>query len=945
MTLTTESDLRSAAARTEPDLRPQATYWTLQSRLMARVAGLPLATVGVLRCPDSYRWAEEMLHEEQQLAETASPLSDLLYGLINDNADDLVRRQLLGLRRQVFNNRLPQDAAAAVTLVAGLDATTAERLTGWLAARRRLDELRADGGRIVGAEVAGTTARLRRLATEDRLRRGVLLASPSLDAQLDGFIEGGAARPGKKERRIIRSVLSYLYRTACKPSPFSTFTSVGVGRLAADAADAGHTVTVADDWSSHPLLNVVVLGRLAELVLADPRRRADLPVQAATGWRNDDDRVRFVRRWVTAGDDAAAVTFDAASDRLYFLQRTGVLERMLRMMERTPGIRFGELTGWLGAAERATADECDRYLAALLQLGMLQFPGLQTDVHSRDPLRGFQQALRAIERPWADQLADGLAEPISAVDRYAYAGHAERRQLLGQLRASLHELQTSLGDEAATLPRTLLYEDVRAGTEELALDRQAWSGLLADSLRSVERVLPAFDLTLPQRVTFAGYFLARYGRGQRCDDLLKLVHDFHEDFYDQYMSFSGRTKAFEDGEYVPEANWLRLPGITALDDARRELVARMRAVWAGAADAGEVHLDEETVDAVAAHLAPVAARFGPQSHFVQLADRPGDPVAVLNQSYGGLFFPFSRFTHCFDAPADELEPDGLAQRLLRQAGEIEPDGAVLAEITGGAVVTNLNLHGRLTRYQIVCPGETSSVPVENQLHLDDLYLEHDVAQDRLVLRSHRLGREVIPVYLGYLVPLALPEIPRTLLLLSPSSLAPVNLWGGVPEGEPRDGVRYRPRVRHRNLVLSRRAWTVAGEDLPRLSPQLTDEDWFLAWQRWRRVHGLPVRTFATVTETSADGRSRSGKPQYVDFASYLSLYALDGLLQSPGARVVFREMLPDEDELHVRSSRGQHVAELAVETLRSPSTPAHLTPTLSPAIPTSPFAMRQEAQP
>ncbi|RIV40412.1 lantibiotic dehydratase [Micromonospora radicis] len=886
---------------------------------MTRVAGLPLATVGALRCPDSYRWAEQTLRAEQSLTETAGVLSDLLHDLVNDNDDDLVRRQLLRLRRQVFNNRLPAHPSAAVTLVAGLNPDTAERLTRWLAARRRLDELRAEGGRIVGAEVAGTTARLRQLAAEDRLRRGVLLASPSLDAQLDAFIDGGADRPDKKERRTIRSVLSYLYRTACKPSPFSTFTAVGVGRLT-QAADAGHHVRVADDWPSQPRVNVVVLGRLAETVLADPRRRADLPVQAASGWRNDEDRVRFVRRWVTTGDDNAAVTFDASSDRLYFLQRTGVLERMLRMMAHTPGVTFGKLTEWLGATERATPDECDRYLAALLHLGMLQFPCLQTDVHTRDPLRGFQAALRGIARPWADELADGLAAPITYVDRYALAGHAERRQLLGQLRTSLHELQTNLGDQDATLPRTLLYEDVRAGTDELTLDRQAWHGLLADSLRSVERILPAFDVTLPQRITFTGYFLARYGHGGRCDDLLKLVHDFHEDFFDQYLTFNGRPKAFEDGEYVPEVNWLRLPGITALDDARRELLVRMRDIWATSGQAEEVRLDEPTVAAVAAHLAPVTTRFGPQSHFLQVQDRPGDPVAVLNQSYGGLYFPFSRFTHCFDAPHDAPETDGLAHQLLRQSAQTAPAGAVLAEITGGAVVTNLNLHGRLTRYQIVCPGETSSVPAEDQLHLDDLYLEHDVTEARLVLRSHRLAREIIPVYLGYLVPLALPEIPRTLLLLSPSSLAPVNLWGGVPDGEPRDGVRYRPRVRHRNLVLSRRSWTVDGKDLPRLSPTDTDEDWFLAWQRWRRTHALPARTFATVTATAGDGRSRSGKPQYVDFASYLSLYALNGLLQDPQARVVFREMLPDEDALHTRSNRGAHVAELAVETLRAPST-------------------------
>ena len=64
-----------------------------------------------------------------------------------------------------------------------------------------------------------------------------------------------------------------------------------------------------------------------------------------------------------------------------------------------------------------------------------------------------------------------------------------------------------------------------------------------------DRILPAFDLTLPQRMTFKGFFLARFGHGGRCDDLLRLVHDFHEDFYDQYLSLHRAAPAIDaDGE-------------------------------------------------------------------------------------------------------------------------------------------------------------------------------------------------------------------------------------------------------------------------------------------------------------------------------------------------------------------------------------------------------------
>jgi hypothetical protein len=254
---------------------------------------------------------------------------------------------------------------------------------------------------------------------------------------------------------------------------------------------------------------------------------------------------------------------------------------------------------------------------------------------------------------------------------------------------------------------------------------------------------------------------------------------------------------------------------------------------------------------------------------------------------------------------------------------VQPDGAVFAEVTAGAATTNLNLHGRLTDYEIVCPGETSTALPDARLDLDDLYAEHDERQDRLVLRSRRLEREVVPLYLGYLVPMVLPEVPRTLLLFSPTSRSRPEVWRGVPEGPERGGVTSRPRVRYRSLVLHRRRWTAAPGALPVRTPGADDAAWYLAWQRWRREHGLPARVFATVRPAD-DGTGPAAafgggaKPQYVDFDSPLSLTALEGLLAGGPVRTVFEEMLPEQDELHVRSPRGRHVAEVALEIVPRP---------------------------
>ena len=898
------------------------TAWErpLARPFMLRLAGLPVEAVHPLRAEPAAAWAEEVLDAEDSLRDLGRRLSEPLAAVVGANEDERMRREVLRIRRAVFNNRRPQDPAAALALAAAVGGEAGGLLTAWLGDRIRLEELLARGPRLVAEQLDAGRAALKSLAADERLRKGLLLASAALDGQLDGYLRAGPdGLPAKRRRKIERSLLAYLYRTACKTSPFSTFTGVALGAFRAEAEARGGRIEIAEEWTSHPRLNVVVLWRLAQVIADAPERRGDLPVALASGWDLDDERVRYVRRSMTPGDDAAAVSFDAAQDRLFYLRRRGVLDSMLALFEARPVIRHRELLEWLGTEHGADPADAERYLAALMQLGMVQMPGLQPAVHSADPLREFQGALRAVDRPWADKAADRLAGTARCVAGYAAAPLARRRELLGELRAELQAFLGSLDAPEATLPRTLLYEDTRAARAEVAADPALWRDLALPPLTSLGRILPAFDVSLPQRLTLRGFFLARYGHGGRCDDVLKLVHDFHEDIFDQYLTFTAQRPATEDGKgYAAEENWLGLPQVTALDRARARFVAAMNEAWEKAApEAGEIRLEETAIDAVAAELAPLEQGFDPHSHFLQLADRAGDPLVVLNGSFGGLSFPFTRFTHCFD---DGEGPD-LSGQLREQLRQAQPPGAVFAEVTAGSATTNLNLHGRLTEYQILCPGETTNAPPRAHIHLDDLYVEHDPAQDRLVVRSRRLGREVIPIYLGYLVPMVLPEIPRTLLLLSPTSKATVRLWTGVPAGPATGGVTTRPRVRLGALVLGRRSWTVPAAALPAFAPADGDMERFLGWRRWRRAHRVPVRVFARVYKepASSTGWGGGSKPHYVDFDSPLSLGALEGLLGEGADRVVLEEMLPAEDDLHVRTGRGRHVAELAVETI--PMTP------------------------
>ncbi|MER5280753.1 lantibiotic dehydratase [Streptomyces sp. NPDC002809] len=902
-------------SRTTPQ-RP--AVWEPGRRFLLRAAGLPLRTVHGLRCARTSEWADELLDREEHLTEDGSALSDRLHGLLGraDAAGSDSRRALLALRRQIFNNRLPAASEPAVRLVTGLDGETGRRVAAWLADRARYEDLLSQGAELLSGELRTARGELREALSRERLRLGLLLASPTLDSRLDGYLHDTSAEPGKRMRKIERSALTYLYRTACKTSPFSTLTAVATGIFDAQDPDPGPgPLRVGESWTSHVRLNVVALGRLADLILADPVRRQDLPVVLSPGWGRDEDRIRYVRQWVTTGDDSAAVTFDAVRDRLFYLRGTDTLDRLLAFFSAHDGLRHRDLVDMLRSGQDAGQDECERYAAALVQLGMVQVPGLRTDVHSPDPLGSFQKALRGLGAPWADTVAAALDGPAACLAAYPAAPLGERRELLRSLRTQLLGIQRDLGAENPALPQTLVYEDVSAG-EDLPGGPGPLAGTTGQDLRRVEGILPMFDITLPQRITLHGFFLARYGRGGRCDDLLGLVHDFHEDFFDQYISFTAERKAFDAaGEYVPEENWLGQPALRALDSARRRFVAGMREQWEKHGSSAEIDLPAGLLADVTGELDALTADFTPQSHHIQVGlptpdSGTGRPLVVLNRSYGGLAFPFSRFTHVYDGDTTT----GLSARLRSELRSLPPGGAVLAELTGGPVTSNLNLHGKLTDHQIVCPGEISTVPESDRIDLDDLYLQHDDSLDRLALRSRRLDREVVPVYLGYLVPVALPEIPRTLLLLSPSTMTPTDLWGGVPESPSRDGVTRRPRVVHGDIVLGRRSWTADTSVLPARRPGTDEARWYLDWQRWRRTHQLPRQVFATPLR-SGGGRAQGAKPLYVDFDSPLSLTAFDALVErEPGARVVLREMLPAEDSLHLTSEEGCHVAELAVET-------------------------------
>jgi hypothetical protein len=214
---------------------------------------------------------------------------------------------------------------------------------------------------------------------------------------------------------------------------------------------------------------------------------------------------------------------------------------------------------------------------------------------------------------------------------------------------------------------------------------------------------------------------------------------------------------------------------------------------------------------------------------------------VINRVYSGLTQMFSRFVY----PLAEQGDDRIAADLRENLEQLQPSGTIFAELQGG-YDTNLNMHPIVTRYEIVCPGDRSSRPLAEQILLSDLSIQHDRQSNTIHLHSKRLQKEIIPLYLGFLLPTALPQLRQVLINFSCPSFSTPYFWIGV-KGGPKVGntIAFYPRIRYGDVILQRAMWKINPEYLPKRAPTESDADYFLAITRWHKENNLPRRVFVT----------------------------------------------------------------------------------------------------
>lgn len=807
----------------------------LDSYRQIRLGGLDADAACSLPGHELSTWYAKAAQARGALAGRKDQLSDVLHSLIGTlDAQDPDRSRLVKVRRDLFNANYAQ----ALNGISSLGEHRERVIAALGASMRDLQTTVEEDQRVLADFDSWLSAERARLATYTQhqgLISGIAISAPNLIPSTQRFAEHMAeGRVDKKDRKTERSLLSYVLRASAKTSPFST---LGMVSLASSGGSRGSDNEAEVHQTSR--LSIYPIARVLNALAAEPELLDKLEVTISPYVRSTNDGVEVERtRWsfkdTDSGDDYAACSETVVTIGQRSL--TTIVKDILAEAR-----TFGELAHLLAESGGISVHRSRQMLANLLRLGFLDVPSLTCHPHGIDDARTSVSLLREAD----EKLADALAEYSERADAFSTLTSAEER--VHELK-SLKDLVSTAYDEAGVegrLPRSVVYEDALISPEHVGASPVNLEDTPVDLVTMLVDIQDDANL---KHALMAGYFIQRWGAEGTCTDVVGFLTGFQTELLD---SFEGYEITGVPDEELPHDPWLAWGEAWRWVAGRRRLseILTAHTTTVPIGKGGLPFEDEVDVSSAFQEMATELPLASPPFRHLNLLIQETDAGDVLiNDSFGGIGFPVSRFSHVVD------NARVYTSDVEKTAAEA---GVILAEVAGGALFTNLNAHRPLVEAEIVVPGDPPGSRSAQQIELSDLSVRFDAAQKRLIL-VNRDGRIVHPIYPGYLVPAATPRHHQVLSLFGPTgnfSRKPAD----TVEKRPEPGsVLASPRIRLGRAVIARARAIICAADIPQANPLTADG--YTEWARFWMAAGLPQRSFVRILDDS-DQRQ---KPAYHD---------------------------------------------------------------------------------
>lgn len=740
---------------------------------------------------------------------------------------------------------------------------------------RELD-WKADAGICVRTPLLPLTTLIEWAAAPDPRRfLADLLALREVDEALFVASPNLHATKAASNPRLETALVKYVARMCGRATPFGLFSGISTGTL---GAKTSIELAPRSEYRRRTRLDNDYLFVLCDELLRDPEVRERVTLRPNTSIYRIAGRLRY-----------AAAKLDG-KERNYHLVSVTPTPYLDATLERAAsGAKLGELVTPL-VDDEITLDEARAYVGELIDAQLL-VPDLGVHITGPEPI-------------------DGLIAQLAA------AGLDAQRDKLEQVRAAIAAIDAGgLTNEPAS------YLAIASSLEALP------AKVDLSKLFQVDMLKPA-NITLGNRVVAdlvkAITALSRVSKGAEAPTLAEFRRAFTERWEDQEVPLAevldeesgiGFERARGPGsEGSPLLARLGFP--PGKSEQRMAVRALDGLLLRKLATAGsEITLDPKELDAIAdadpAHL-PQAF-----STMVRVAGSDGE----LDVMFDGTNGPsgariLGRFCHL----SPELDAMTRAHHAAEEA--MRPD-AIFAEIVhlNEGRIGNILCRPVLRSHEIVYLG-MSGAPIDHQITLDDLLIS--VRGNRIMLRSRRLGREVIPrLSTAHNYRLRSLGVYRFLCALASQGTEGVGFsWG------PLGDAPYLPRVKIGRVVVSRAQWKLHADELKELSAAVKAAN-----------KAKPGEGRAAVEHAVSALRTKHQLPRFVMVAAGDNELPID--LDNPllvaafadelaGAhRVTLIEMFPAPDQLVARGPEGAFANEIVITFTRK-AAPFATSPRVAP---------------
>ncbi len=723
----------------------------------------------------------------------------------------------------------------------------------------------ADSARLeasLASDHARLRQRLRAVYARPEVRDALFLASPDLEARFDIWLHEPDSESGQK---IERALVRYFARMAGRATPFGLFAGCSVGTL---GAESRLILAQRNHYQRHSRLDMDYLVLLTDALARQADLRSTLSFAVNSSLYPACGRFRYceVRR-----NGKGRTHHQVALEASDYLQAT--------LARAAKGGSVKALTKTLLEADPgATQEEAEEYLDDLIANQVL-VSELRPAVTGPEPIHPLAVRLRELSMiPVADRLEQARQE-LAAIDADGLGSEPSRyRRLAGLLQDLPGEI-----DLARLFQVDLVKPVVTASLGPSVVEEILHGVHLLHRLARRRRDDPL--------ARFRESFLNRY-EGRE----VPLVEALDEDTGIGFDTAAGGvidTSALLDGLTFPkieeetapwgkrEAFLLRKLSATLASGAS-EMVLQARD-WEELAEKDPSPLpDAFAVMATVASPSESALARGVFQVLLHAASGPSGARLL------------GRFCHA------DPELHQWVQQHIQAEEALQPE-AVFAEIVHlpEGRLGNILARPILRSYEIPYLG-TANVPAERQLPATDLRVAVD--GERIVLRSARLGRRVIPRLTSAHDFHASRGIYRFLCALQSQGTAGELGWSWGPLRD----APFLPRVVSGRLVLSRARWRINREELKQLGQQHGSAR-FRAVEHWREARRLP-RWLALV---EADNEL------VIDLDNVL---AVETLIELAKAReqITLAELFPALDQLWSISLEGRFIHELIIPFVRKP---------------------------